>query len=69
MTELFDVPVIPYNSIFQSFSSGGTFETSLIVWQNLNTQNTANLRICTEPCEELDNPVGSVEPWLKNTAL
>ncbi len=42
-------------SVFQPFSSRGTFETLLNLFrQNLNTKNNANLRIL-------------VEPWLKNT--
>jgi len=56
-------------SVFQPFSSRGTFETLLSVWQNLDAQNSASLRILREPCKELMEPVGSAEPRLKNTAL
>ncbi len=36
-------------SVFQPFSSCGTFETLCSVWRNLHTQNSANLRILMEP--------------------
>jgi len=41
----------------------------LNLWRNLDTKNSANLRILTEPCTELAEPVGSAEPRLKDTAL
>jgi len=34
-----------YCSVFQPFSSRGTFETLLNLWRNLDTKNCANLRI------------------------
>jgi len=40
----------------QPFSSFGTFETLLSVWQSQDTQISANLRILTEPCKELGEP-------------
>jgi len=54
-----------YTSAFQPFSSRGTFETLLNFWRNLDTKNSANLRILAEPCKELAEPVGSAEPRLK----
>ncbi len=50
-----------YPRVFQPFSSRGTFETLLCVWQNLDTQNSGNLRIIREPCKDLVEPVGSAE--------
>ncbi len=41
------------------FSSRGTLEPLLNFWRNLDTKNSANLRILTEPCKELAEPVGS----------
>ncbi len=38
-------------------------------WRNLDTKNSANLRILAEPCKELAEHVGSAEPRLKKTAL
>ncbi len=38
-----------YGSVFQPLSSRRTFETLLSVWRNLDTQNSCNLRILTEP--------------------
>ena len=57
-----------YTSGFQPFSSRGTIETLLNFWRNLDTKNSANVRIFAE-CEELAEPVGSAEPRLKNTAV
>ncbi len=34
-----------------------TFKTLLNFWRNLDTKNSANLRILTEPCKELAEPV------------
>jgi len=39
------------------------------VWRNLNTENSANLRILTEPCKNLANHVRSAELGLKNTGI
>jgi len=50
---------------FSTFSSRGTFETLLIISRNLDTQNSANLRILKEPSRELPEPVGSAEPSWK----
>jgi len=36
-------------SVFRPFSSRGTFQKLLSVWRNLDTQNSANLRILREP--------------------
>jgi len=33
-------------------------------WWNLDTQDSANLRILTEPCKELPESVSSAEPTL-----
>ncbi len=52
-----------YGSVFQPFSSRGTFQKLLSVWRNLHTQNSANLRILRERSQEL------AEPRLKNTDL
>ena len=49
------------SSVFQPFTSHGTFRKLLSVWRNLDTQNITNLRILREPSQEL------AEPWLKNT--
>jgi len=51
------------------FTLIGTFETLLNFWRNLDTKNSANLRILTEPCKELAEHVGSADPRLKNSAL
>jgi hypothetical protein len=54
-------------SVFQPFSSRGTFQNLLSVWRNLDTQNSTNLWILREPSYELAEPLGSAEPRLKNT--
>ncbi len=43
---------ILYTGVFQPFSSRETFQTKMRVWQNLDSQNSANLKIFTEPSEE-----------------
>ncbi len=58
-----------YGSVFQPFSSRGTFQKLLSVWRNLDTQNSANLRILREPSSERAEPLGSAEPRLKNTGV
>ncbi len=56
-------------SVFQPFSSRGTFETLLnLVW-HLDTKISANLKILAEPCKDLAEIVGSAEPRLKNAGL
>ncbi len=40
-----------------------------IVLFNVDTQNSANLRILREPSKEFVEPLGTAEPWLKNTGL
>jgi len=55
-----------YDSVFQPFSSRGTSQKFLIIWQNLNAPYTTIFR---EPSKELAEPLGSVESRLKNTAL
>jgi len=66
---------IENRSVFQPFSSRGTFETLLSVWRNIDTQNSANLRILREPRLKtlvyrnkskgipLRMPVGTVGSW------
>ncbi len=38
-----------YVSVFQPFSSRGTFQKLLSIWRNVDTQNSTNLRILGEP--------------------
>jgi hypothetical protein len=58
-----------YYSVFQPFSSLGTFETLLSDWRNLDNQSRADLRILRELSKELAEPLSSTEPRLKNTVL
>ncbi len=59
----------PYISVFQTFLSCGTFKTLLRLWRNLDTHNSANLRIFTKPCEKWTGLLGSAEPRLITTAV
>jgi len=54
---------------FSTFSSRGTFETILSIWQNLDTQNSTNMSILRKPFQELAEPLGYAELRLKNTDL
>jgi hypothetical protein len=54
-------------SVFQPIPSLGTFETLLSIWQNLNTQNSVNMKILKEPIKEIAEPLGFTKPRLKNT--
>jgi len=46
-----------------------TFETFLIILWNLDSQNSADLRILKEPSKALATPLGSAEHRLKNLVL
>jgi len=60
---------IVYCSVFQPFSSRGTFQNFLMIWRNLNASNSTIYSVFREPSKELTEPLGSAEPRLKNTGL
>ncbi len=49
------------SSGFQPFTSQATFQALLSVWWNLDTQNSADLRILTEPVKESADIQGTAE--------
>ncbi len=47
------VSLFSYGSVFQPFSSRGTFETILSIWLHLDTQNSTYMSILRELGKEL----------------
>jgi len=43
---------VPFQCLSTFFKTRGTLENLFSVWRNLDAQNSANLRILTEPSEE-----------------
>ncbi len=58
-----------YDSVFQPFSSRGTFQKFLMIWRNLKASNSTIYSVFREPSKELAEPLGSAKPRLKNTGV